>query len=178
MSGWVLVNRIILRKRLRRRYQPKVSRRFSKRLALITCAVLAGLIFVSSGVVLFAFYQFYSRGYIPIEELIEIRSAELTRVYDRSGEIELGVLANPNALLNNPIPLSRVSDYMISATISTEDNTFWNNSGVSYLGILRAGIKNYILGEEAPGGSTITQQLVGKEDAKKEPALNLNYKGI
>ena len=113
------MNRIILRKRLRRRYQPKVSRRFSKRLVLITCAVLAGLIFISSGVALFAFYQFYSRGYIPIEELIEIRSAELTRVYDRSGDTELGVLANPNALLSNPIPLSRVSDHMIAATIST-----------------------------------------------------------
>ena len=154
------MNRIILRKRLRRRYQPKVSRRFSKRLVLITCAVLAGLIFISSGVALFAFYQFYSRGYIPIEELIEIRSAELTRVYDRSGGTELGVLANPNALLSNPIPLSRVSDHMIAATISTEDNTFWDNPGVSYVGILRAGFRNYILGEQAPGGSTITQQLV------------------
>jgi membrane peptidoglycan carboxypeptidase len=154
------VNRIILRKRIRSRYQPKVPRRFSKRLVLLTFAVLAGLLLISSSVVFFAFYQFYTRGYIPIEELIEIRSAELTRVYDRSGENELGVLANPNALLSNPIPLSRVSNYMIAATISTEDNTFWDNQGVSYLGILRAGFRNYVLREEAPGGSTITQQLV------------------
>jgi penicillin-binding protein 1A len=74
----------------------------------------------------------------------------------------LGALTNPDAQLLEPIPLDQISPHMINATISTEDNEFWDLPGVNITGLIRAGWE-YINERETgggTGGSSITQQLI------------------
>ena len=58
-----------------------------------------------------------------------------------------------------PVKLSQVSPNVVDALISTEDRTFYTNSGVDPKGIARATMNN-AMGHAVEGGSTITQQYV------------------
>lgn len=49
---------------------------------------------------------------------------------------------------------------LVDAIIAIEDRTFFDHSGISLRGIMRAFFRNYEEGEITEGGSTITQQLV------------------
>lgn len=59
-----------------------------------------------------------------------------------------------------PIALKEIPESMIKGLQAVEDRDFKNHHGVSWLGILRAAVKNLMAGEVVQGGSTITQQLV------------------
>lgn len=52
-----------------------------------------------------------------------------------------------------------ISPNIISALIATEDIRFYRHSGIDVRGLGRAIVRSVILGQEAGGGSTITQQL-------------------
>ena len=53
-----------------------------------------------------------------------------------------------------------VSPALVDALIATEDHRFYEHSGISLHGILRAAWHDLKTGSIASGGSTITQQLV------------------
>lgn len=57
-------------------------------------------------------------------------------------------------------PLSEWPYYVSAAVIAVEDRRFFNHSGVDWLGIARAAIKNTHAGRVVQGGSTLTQQLI------------------
>ena len=83
--------------------------------------------------------------------------SEKSTVYAADGETVLAEFR-----LENREPLSRlssVSQYLINATIDTEDNRFYEHNGVDFYGIARAVINN-LMGGSLEGASTITQQLV------------------
>ena len=58
-----------------------------------------------------------------------------------------------------PITLDKVSTNVITALVSTEDRTFYTNSGIDPKGIIRAAVSD-ATGHPTQGGSTITQQYV------------------
>jgi membrane peptidoglycan carboxypeptidase len=110
-------------------------------------------------------YAHYASQYTPIESHIAARSVGITQVYDRGGPdggVLLVSLPNPNTQLLTPIPLDWISPWMVEATISTEDNGFWENPGVEPKSLVRAAYENYLGGGigSGTGGSTLTQQLV------------------
>lgn len=80
-----------------------------------------------------------------------------TKILDRNGEILYRIYEDENRTL---VPLSRVSPYLIQATIAIEDKDFYHHFGFSPSGILRALLANFKDEEIQQGGSTITQQLV------------------
>ncbi len=59
-----------------------------------------------------------------------------------------------------PVGLDEVSKDLVKAVIAAEDDTFFQHSGVSVSGVLRAMWVNLRGGEIRQGGSTLTQQLV------------------
>lgn len=155
MSTMVTVRRLRARRERRRGGAP---------LWLIGLLALVALGFAgaAAGVgTVFAVYQHYAKDYVPIEEKLQQRNVGLTTIFDRYGN-ELGVLPNSDAQLLKPVPLDEISEHMIWATVSTEDNSFFSHPGISYTGILRAAYENYIGGGigTGSGGSSITQQLV------------------
>ena len=52
-----------------------------------------------------------------------------------------------------------ISDYLIEATIATEDHRFYDRYGIDFIALSRAFIKNILTVSIQEGGSTITQQL-------------------
>ncbi|MGE3076083.1 MAG: transglycosylase domain-containing protein [Dehalococcoidia bacterium] len=106
-----------------------------------------------------AYYRHITEEYPPLATKIAIRGSGITTVMDRNGE-PLGVLSNPNSAIAQPVPLRDISPFLIDATVSTEDNNFWNHDGFDPKGVLRAAWTTYVEGHSTTGGSTITQQLV------------------
>lgn len=76
-------------------------------------------------------------------------------LYDRSGAI-YSLAGGENREI---VPFDKVSNDFINALISREDARFYNHHGVDPIGILRAVVRNLLLGGIHQGGSTITQQL-------------------
>ena len=56
------------------------------------------------------------------------------------------------------ISLDEISDYVVSATLSTEDKYFYNHFGFDYLRIAKAVGTNIVSGDMKEGASTITPQ--------------------
>ena len=94
---------------------------------------------------------------LPSPKQLSFQQAPLTtKIFDRNNTLLYQIYATQNRTL---IPLSSVPKYLQDATIAIEDKTFYKNSGVDILAIIRAGIAN-LSGKPLQGASTITQQLI------------------
>ncbi len=62
-------------------------------------------------------------------------------------------------LHNDAVPLEEIPDYVIKATLATEDRRFFEHFGVDVLGTARALFENLRANDVVQGGSTLTQQL-------------------
>ena len=153
---------VIVRRRMRDRRERRDGRFPWWAIALLAIGALGSLALAAGAGTVYGVYQHYAKDYVPIETLIVERQAGITRIYDRTGDTELGVLTNPSAPLLEPVELAEISQFMIDATVSTEDNSFWDHPGVNFRGLARAAWENYLGGGigTGTGGSSITQQLV------------------
>lgn len=66
----------------------------------------------------------------------------------------------PELQERRPVTLQQVSTELTRAVLAAEDDSFFQHSGLSPTGILRAAWVNLAGGEVSQGGSTLTQQLV------------------
>lgn len=134
-------------------------------IGLLAAGAGLSLLFAIGVGAVYAIYAHYASDYTPIEEKIRERSLGVTQVYDRGGAgggVLVGALSNPDSQLLHPVPLDDISAWMVEATISTEDNGFWDNPGIEPKSLARAAYENYVGGGvgSGTGGSTLTQQLV------------------
>lgn len=83
--------------------------------------------------------------------------AEASIVYDRHGT-EIARLGT-NESNREVVEVGDIPEMLADAFIATEDQRFWNHSGVDLWSIGRAMVKDVIAGSIVEGGSTITQQL-------------------
>lgn len=81
---------------------------------------------------------------------LEINKSQSYYLYDNNSKLVFGD--------NDWIPLDKISDDLINATISTEDKYFYKHIGFDYLRIGKAAITNIINRNKSEGASTITQQ--------------------
>lgn len=84
--------------------------------------------------------------------------AESTKIYDRSGTHLLYEVHGEEK--RTIIPFSDMPDVVKYATISLEDQDFYNHHGIKLTSIARSILKDLIQFDKAQGGSTITQQFV------------------
>ena len=64
---------------------------------------------------------------------------QTTRIYDRNGEL-LQEVADPDSGWRTFVPLEDVSQYLIDATVASEDATFWSHYGVEPFAIVRGAL--------------------------------------
>ncbi|MCB0028580.1 MAG: PBP1A family penicillin-binding protein, partial [Anaerolineales bacterium] len=145
----------VVRSRPRRNVGGCVKRIISTSLILGFLGTVLGLIALVIGYISIA-----SQLPKPTELQAKASTFETARIYDRDGN-ELYALIDPNAGDRTVVPLSRISQDLIDATIATEDSRFYTNPGFDPIGIARAIIGAARAGEfgAAGGASTITQQL-------------------
>ena len=129
-------------------------------------AALAGIGVIAlavAGATGYGVYRSYANGIKPPDEVIASQPSGGAQIFDRHNNL-LYEYVDDRSGLRSPVKLEDVSPWMIAATISTEDASFWSNSGVNPRGIARAGLEALHLrsadASNTTGGSSITQQLV------------------
>ena len=98
-------------------------------------------------------------GYMPpIEDLQNPIDRYATLVYSSDGKV-IGTW-NQNKDNRIHVPYDSISHHVVEALIATEDERFYEHSGIDFKALGRAIVKRGIMGHEsAGGGSTISQQL-------------------
>ncbi len=79
-----------------------------------------------------------------------------SRVYSNDGQLLMELSKQKRDL----VKIEEIPDRVINAFLAAEDDNFYNHSGVDYIGVMRAMIKNIQAGRVVQGASTITQQVV------------------
>ena len=123
--------------------------------------VLWGLLCASVVFVAIAFTSIWFGwvGYMPdIADLQNPISRYASQVYSVDGKI-LGTY-NMNRENRVHVDFNNLSPYLVQALVATEDERFYEHSGIDFIALTRAVVKRGFLGQKsAGGGSTITQQL-------------------
>ncbi len=76
------------------------------------------------------------------------------------------------------VPLSRVSQNLIKAVVSVEDQRFFEHSGIDAVRVLGAVFRNLQTGRRAEGGSTITQQLARQSFLTRDKTYRRKLKEV
>ena len=119
------------------------------------------------------FYQF-SKGLPDIRELKNYKPSLTTKVYSDTNELIDEFYIEYRVL----VPLSKVPNILIKASIAVEDSRFFDHHGIDLFGILRAFIKNVKAGRIVEGGSTITQQVAKTMFLTPEKAIKRKIKEV
>jgi penicillin-binding protein 1A len=111
-------------------------------------------------------------GHLPSFEELENPSNNLAaEVYSEDGVL-LGKFYTQNRTWTE---YEDISPYVIDALIATEDIRFYRHSGIDPRGLVRVLLKSVLLGQDAGGGSTISQQLAKNlflpRDLSKDPSI-------
>lgn len=114
---------------------------------------------VALATILFFLIWFGVIGYSPdIENLQNPISKSASLVYSADGKI-IGTY-NVDRANRIPVSYSRLSPHLVHALVATEDERFYEHSGIDFIALGRAIVKRGVMGQaSAGGGSTITQQL-------------------
>ena len=91
--------------------------------------------------------------YVKMSPKVEINTTNSVFLYDNKDEVFFQ--GNES---KSWVSLDDISDYVIKATIYTEDKNFYKHHGFDYLRILKALYINVTSGKTSQGASTITQQ--------------------
>jgi penicillin-binding protein 1A len=78
--------------------------------------------------------------------------------------------------LDDAVPLEEIPDYMIKATLATEDRRFYDHFGLDIIGTLRALSENLRASGVVQGGSSLSQQLAKNLFLSSERSLQRKIK--
>jgi 1A family penicillin-binding protein len=136
-----------------------------------------GLFLIASGALISGIIIFRIIQTLPSPQLLENRrTAETTKIYDRTGEILLYEIYGDEK--RTIIPFEEIPDSVKQATILLEDAGFYEHPAFEWKSILRAFIVNIKRGEVVQGGSTITQQLAKKAFLSDERTITRKLKEL
>ncbi|MFK7801393.1 MAG: transglycosylase domain-containing protein [Anaerolineae bacterium] len=123
----------------------------------LAIAIFAGI--VSTGTVIYVrFSNDLEEGIAKLDNIDERETFETTRIMDRNGELLWEIFGDGKRTY---VTLDKIPLNLQQATISVEDDTFYENVGADLPSLIAALIYNFRNPNERPiGASTITQQLV------------------
>ncbi|NTW29503.1 MAG: PBP1A family penicillin-binding protein [Coriobacteriia bacterium] len=121
---------------------------------VLLCAAIAVVLLGGLGGVAYARLD----SSLPDPDLTQARGRDqTTTILDRNGVVLAKLYADQNRVDKS---LAKMPAALRQAVIATEDQRFYQHSGVDPIGILRALVNDYVLRKPRQGGSTITQQYV------------------
>lgn len=100
-------------------------------------------------------YLALSRGLPSVDELKNYDTATGTKIYSDDDTL-IGELKVEKGIF---VPLDEIPKNMVNAMVAVEDARFWQHSGIDYIAIIRAVLKDAAYRSFRQGGSTLTQQL-------------------
>jgi membrane peptidoglycan carboxypeptidase len=127
-------------------------------IAALVTVVTSGAISAGAG-----YYQARAADIAALNRTVAAKDS--VRVYDANGVL---LYEFADSGVQHSVSLAKIPVTVINATIAIEDHSFWENQGVDFNSIVRAGYTNLVQHSITQGGSTITQQLI------KQNVLNSN----
>lgn len=131
---------------------PSSLRRLRFRLIPIALVLLGAAFLFAATIVLW-----WSRDLPDPQKINSRQIVQSTKIFDRTGA---HLLYEIGEVRRTTVPLDRISQHLINATIAAEDDQFFEHHGLDFKGIVRGVIIKPLVGSRAQGGSTITQQLI------------------
>uniref|UniRef100_UPI004048136D penicillin-binding protein 1A n=2 Tax=Algoriphagus sp. TaxID=1872435 RepID=UPI004048136D len=127
----------------------------SKVIQYLWIAFIGGLVFFVLFVwmVSINFLGFF--GALPDFKALENPDSELASEMYAADGVLLGTFAREN---RSPVTYEELSPNLVQALIATEDERFEAHSGIDLQAMLRVFVKSILLGQDAGGGSTLSQQ--------------------
>lgn len=126
---------------------------YRRALLVLWAVLLLGIFFISG-----LFYSISQGNLVdlpPLEELENPKSELASEVYT-SDQVLLGKYYSEN---RSRVQFKNLPKALIEGLIATEDARFHDHSAIDIFGLMRVLVKTVLLGQNAGGGSTITQQL-------------------
>ncbi|MXV94052.1 MAG: penicillin-binding protein, partial [Chloroflexi bacterium] len=125
--------------------------------ALLSVALVAGIIFAGGAML------WYRDRVEPFDEAIAalenyVPAYQTARIFDADGAL-IAALDSPESGARTPVPLERISPYIIHAIVSQENERYFDDPGFDPIAIARAFLQNLRGGGIESGASTITQQI-------------------
>jgi penicillin-binding protein 1A len=110
---------------------------------------------------------------------------DVRQLKDKSIQIPLRIYSSDGKLISEfgekkriPVILEQVPKLLIQAILDTEDQRFYEHSGVDFLGLVRAGIVFLISGKKSQGASTITMQVARDFFLNRQKTFNRKFNEI
>jgi 1A family penicillin-binding protein len=147
-------NRINMKMNRRRKPFLKFNKRRFLKFVLLSGFALILLCFFG-GLIVFAYF---AKDLPDPEKINSRRITESTKIYDRTGETVLYEIHGEEK--RTLIGSEEIPEFIKQATISAEDDEFYQHHGIDLKGILRAVLVNLQGKNIQQGGSTITQQFI------------------
>ncbi len=131
---------------------PKKKKWIKRSIILFWLGLLSPVVLISTG--LFCASQDWFGELPTFREIENPESNFATEVISSDGKV-LGKYFFQN---RTPVRFENLSPHLVNALVATEDERFYEHAGIDARALTRAIVKG-ILGQNAGGGSTITQQL-------------------
>jgi 1A family penicillin-binding protein len=149
----------------------KPKRRWFWRLFRVACWGLVALLLLAIGV-----FAYYAKDLPSPTNLNTRQVVESTKIYDRTGDHLLYEIHGEEK--RTSIPFDQMSEILRAATISAEDQSFYQNHGVDLKAVARAAIYDILGRSASQGGSTITQQLIKNTVLTNEKTFTRKVKEV
>ena len=149
----------------------KPKKRWFWRLLKLASWGLVAFLLLAIGV-----FAYYAKDLPSPTNLNTRQVVESTKIYDRTGEHMLYEIHGEEK--RTSIPLDQMSAILRAATISAEDQSFYQNPGVDFKAVARAAIYDVLGRSASQGGSTITQQLIKNTVLTNEKTFTRKVKEV
>ena len=126
---------------------------------------------IISVILVFVLFNLFGFLYAFLTPKLDIKSANAFSVYDNKSKLVFQGNGN-----DSWVSLKDMNDYVINATISTEDKNFYRHFGFDYPRIAKAMIVNISSGGIEQGASSITQQYAKNLFLDFEMSWNRKWK--
>lgn len=137
---------------------------------------VAGWLFVALLLFAIGVFAYYAKDLPSPTKLNNRQVVESTKIYDRTGEHLLYEIHGEEK--RTSIPLDQMSQIVRAATISAEDQDFYNHHGIQFKAVARAAIYDILGRARSQGGSTITQQLIKNTVLTNEKTFTRKVKEV
>jgi membrane peptidoglycan carboxypeptidase len=121
-------------------------------------------------------FAYYAKDLPSPTKLNQRQVVQSTKIYDRTGDHLLYEIHGEEK--RTTITLDQMSQIVRAATISAEDQDFYNHHGIQFKAVARAAIYDLLGRAASQGGSTITQQLIKNTVLTNEKTFTRKVKEV